>query len=251
MMLDHRAAIALCLALATAALGGCKTLERLSSVGEDPALTPIQNPTLTASYQPISMPMPAPITEQRQPNSLWRTGSRAFFKDQRASAVGDILTVLVQIDDQATLDNSTTRARDASENAGLDHFLGYESLLDEIFPDAVDPTNLVTAASDSATEGSGTVDRQEDIELKVAAIVTQVLPNGNMVVQGRQEVRVNAEVRELLVAGIIRPEDITSVNTIDYDKIAEARIAYGGRGIISDLQQPRYGQQIYDILFPF
>jgi flagellar L-ring protein precursor FlgH len=251
MMLDHRAAIALCLALATAALGGCKTLERLSSVGEDPALTPIQNPTLTASYQPISMPMPAPITEQRQPNSLWRTGSRAFFKDQRASAVGDILTVLVQIDDQATLDNSTMRARDASENAGLDHFLGYESLLDEIFPDAVDPTNLVTAASDSATEGSGTVDRQEDIELKVAAIVTQVLPNGNMVVQGRQEVRVNAEVRELLVAGIIRPEDITSVNTIDYDKIAEARIAYGGRGIISDLQQPRYGQQIYDILFPF
>jgi flagellar L-ring protein precursor FlgH len=250
-MLDHRAAIALCLALATAALGGCKTLERLSSVGEDPALTPIQNPTLTASYQPISMPMPAPITEQRQPNSLWRTGSRAFFKDQRASAVGDILTVLVEIADQATLDNSTTRARDASENAGLDHFLGYESLLDEIFPNAVDPANLVTAASDSATEGSGTVDRQEDIELKVAAIVTQVLPNGNMVVQGRQEVRVNAEVRELMVAGIIRPEDITSVNTIDYDKIAEARIAYGGRGIISDLQQPRYGQQIYDILFPF
>ena len=251
MMLDHRAAIALCLALATAALGGCKTLERLSSVGEDPALTPIQNPTLTASYQPISMPMPAPITEQRQPNSLWRTGSRAFFKDQRASAVGDILTVLVQIDDQATLDNSTTRARDASENAGLDHFLGYESLLDEIFPDAVDPTNLVTAASDSATEGSGTVDRQEDIELKVAAIVTQVLPNGNMVVQGRQEVRVNAEVRELLVAGIIRPEDITSVNTIDYDKIAEARIAYGGRGQITDVQQPRSGQQVLDVLLPF
>jgi flagellar L-ring protein precursor FlgH len=197
------------------------------------------------------MPMPPPITEQRQPNSLWRTGSRAFFKDQRASAVGDILTVMVQIDDQATLDNSTTRARDMSENAGLDNFLGYETLLDNIFPDAIDPPNLVSAGSDSASEGSGTVDRQEDIELTVAAIVTQVLPNGNMVIQGRQEVRVNAEVRELLVAGIIRPEDITSVNTIAYDQIAEARIAYGGRGIISDLQQPRYGQQIYDILFPF
>jgi len=251
MKLDQRAAIALFLAIATIALSGCKTLERLSSVGEDPAMTPIQNPTLTASYQPVSMPMPPPITEQRQPNSLWRTGSRAFFKDQRASAVGDILTVLVEIKDQASLDNTTTRSRNASENAGLDNFLGYETLLDKVFPNAVDATKLVSAGSDSSTDGSGTVARQEDIELKVAAVVTQVLPNGNMVIQGRQEVRVNAEVRELLVAGIIRPEDITSINTIGYEKIAEARIVYGGRGLLSDLQQPRYGQQIYDILFPF
>ncbi len=248
---DCRRYLVLCLVLAAASLGGCRTLERLAGVGEDPAMTPIQNPTLTASYQPVSMPMPPPITEQRQPNSLWRTGSRAFFKDQRASQVGDILTVLVEIKDQAKLDNSTTRARDASENAGLDNFLGYESLLNKVFPDAVDATKLVSAGSDSSSTGTGTVDRQEDIKLKVAAIVVQVLPNGNMVVQGRQEVRVNAEVRELQVAGIIRPEDITSINTIDYDKIAEARIAYGGRGMLSDLQQPRYGQQIYDILFPF
>jgi flagellar L-ring protein precursor FlgH len=248
---DCRRYLVLCLVLAAASLGGCRTLERLAGVGEDPAMTPIQNPTLTASYQPVSMPMPPPITEQRQPNSLWRTGSRAFFKDQRASQVGDILTVLVEIKDQAKLDNSTTRSRDAAENAGLDNFLGYESLLDKVFPDAVDATKLVSAGSDSSSTGAGTVDRQEDIKLKVAAIVVQVLPNGNMVVQGRQEVRVNAEVRELQVAGIIRPEDITSINTIDYDKIAEARIAYGGRGMLSDLQQPRYGQQIYDILFPF
>lgn len=238
------------LILATA-LGGCRTLDRLAGVGEDPSMTPIQNPTLMANYQPITMPMPAPITDQRQPNSLWRPGSRAFFKDQRATQVGDILTVLVEIEDQATLDNSTTRERDAAEEAGLDNFLGFESQLHKIFPDAIDPTNLVTADSASSSTGTGTVDRQEDIELKVAAVITQILPNGNMVLQGRQEVRVNAEVRELMVAGIIRPEDITSVNTINYEKIAEARIAYGGRGMLSDLQQPRYGQQIYDIIFPF
>lgn len=241
----------LCLGLAFGALPGCRALERLSDVGDVPQVTPIQNPTMEPGYQPVSLPMPAPIPDQRQANSLWRPGSRAFFKDQRASRVGDILTVLVEIKDQAKLDNTTNRSRDAGETAGLSNFLGLESKLNLIFPDAIDPTKLVNGASTSSTVGAGSVDRQEDIKLKVAAVITQLLPNGNMVLRGRQEVRVNAEVRELQVAGIIRPEDITSINTIDYDKIAEARISYGGRGIVSDVQQPRYGQEIYDILFPF
>lgn len=234
-----------------ASLSGCNTLTRLSQVGEEPPLTNIQNPTALPTYQPVSMPMPAPVTEERQPNSLWRTGSRAFFKDQRASRVGDILTVVIQIEDQAQLNNTTARSRASGEEADLSAFLGFETKLDKVLPDAVDPTNLVDAGSSSNTTGSGTVNRREDINLRIAAVVTQVLPNGNLVLSGRQEVRVNYEVRELLVAGIIRPEDITSVNTVDYDKIAEARISYGGRGQITDVQQPRYGQQIYDILFPF
>lgn len=233
------------------ALGGCNTLTRLSQVGEEPPLTSIQNPTALPAYQPVSMPMPAPVTEERQANSLWRTGSRAFFKDQRASQVGDILTVVIEIQDDANLRNTTARTRAAGEDANLSAFLGFEGQLDNFLPDGVDPTNLVEAGSASNSTGDGSVQRREDINLRVAAVVTQVLPNGNLVLNGRQEVRVNYEVRELLVAGVIRPEDITSINTVDYDQIAEARISYGGRGQLSDVQQPRYGQQVYDILFPF
>lgn len=244
------ASLAAILVIGTA-LGGCNTLTRLSQVGEEPPLTNIQNPTALPTYQPVSMPMPAPITEERQANSLWRTGSRAFFKDQRASQVGDILTVVIEIEDRARLNNSTARTRASGESADLSAFLGFEGELDRLLPDGVDPTNLVNANSDSSSTGAGSVNRREDIKLKVAAVITQVLPNGNLVLSGRQEVRVNYEVRELLVAGIIRPEDITSTNQVDYDKIAEARISYGGRGQITDVQQPRYGQQVFDILFPF
>ncbi len=232
-------------------LSGCNLFSRLSEVGSEPSLTSIRNPATLHGNQPVQMPMPAPVEAVHHPNSLWRPGSRAFFKDQRANQVGDILTVNIEIDDSASLNNSTTRSREAGEGAALSAFLGYESLLSDIFPDAVHPDNLVNLDSDSNSSGTGAVDRQEDIEFDLAAIVTQVLPNGNLVIGGRQEVRVNYEVRQIQVAGIVRPEDIRSDNTIPYDKIAEARIAYGGRGQLSDLQQPRYGQQIFDILWPF
>lgn len=233
-------------------LAGCgNTLERIARVGEEPPLTPIENPTAQTAYKPVSLPMPAPIEETRQPNSLWRQGSRAFFKDQRASRVGDILTVVIEINDEASLDNTTSRSRTADESAGLDNLLGYETWINNLFDESAVPSELVNADSDSNTTGDGSVERTEEIDLRMAAIITQVLPNGNLVVQGTQQVRVNFEMRNLSVQGVIRPEDITAVNEVPYDKIAEARIAYGGEGIISDIQQPRYGQQIYDILFPF
>jgi flagellar L-ring protein precursor FlgH len=233
-------------------LAGCgNTLERIARVGEEPPLTPIENPTAQTAYKPVSLPMPAPIEETRQPNSLWRQGSRAFFKDQRASRVGDILTVVIEINDEASLDNTTSRSRTADESAGLDNLLGYETWINNLFDESAVPSELVNADSDSTTPGDGSVERTEEIDLRMAAIITQVLPNGNLVVQGTQQVRVNFEMRNLSVQGVIRPEDITAVHEVPYDKIAEARIAYGGEGIISDIQQPRYGQQIYDILFPF
>ncbi len=234
-----------------AALTGCNTLERLAEVGDAPKLTKVENPTRRPDYRPVSMPMPAPVTARRLPNSLWRAGSRAFFKDLRASQVGDIVTVVVNINDQAQLDNSTTRTRDNAEDAGLDAFLGYEQSLDAILPEAVQPGTLLDLDSKSSSKGTGQIDREEDITTRIAAVVTQVLPNGNLVIHGRQETRVNFEVRELQVAGVIRPQDIGNDNTISYDKIAEARLSYGGRGHITDVQQPRYGQQIVDILFPF
>ena len=202
-------------AIAVAAtLTACGAGERLANVGKTPQLTSIENPTLLPNYQPVSMPMPAPELGEQQPASLWRQGSRAFFKDQRAGRVGDILTVLIDIQDEAELDNSSQRARDADESAGMSHFLGFESELTSILPDAVDPSQLVEFNSDGSSKGSGEISRSEDIKLRVAATITQVLPNGNLVVDGRQEVRVNNEVRELQVAGVIRPEDITSINTV-------------------------------------
>ncbi|MET4699577.1 flagellar L-ring protein precursor FlgH [Constrictibacter sp. MBR-5] len=244
-----RLGAAFCLVLALAACGN--TQRRLAEVGQEPKLTRVVDPTAVPGYQPVVMPMPAPQPMERSANSLWRSGSRAFLKDQRAGRVGDILTVLIRIDDKAQLQNKTTRTRNNTESAGIPSFLGLESKLGKILPKAVDPSSLIDMSSDTSNSGSGAVTRGEAINLKVAALVTQVLPNGNMALQGRQEVRVNFEVRELLIAGVVRPEDITSENTISYEKIAEARIAYGGRGQLSDVQQPRYGQQIYDIVFPF
>lgn len=235
-------------AIVLALLPGCS---RLSEVGQAPAISDIGDPALQTEARTISMPMPAPMLVEREPSSLWRTGARSFFRDQRAKTVGDILTVMIDIEDRAQLQNQTQRRRDNSESAGLPAFFGLEQNLGKILPEAVDPENLVEFESGSNSTGSGSVNRTERIALKVAAVVTQVLPNGNLVIAGRQEVRVNFELRELRIAGVIRPEDISNVNAIAYDKIAEARISYGGRGQITDVQQPRYGQQVFDIIMPW
>ena len=234
-----------------ALLAGCSTADQLAQVGQQPTLNAIQDPTTTPGYRPVQMPMPEPQQVHYNPNSLWQSGSRAFFKDQRAAQIGDILTVNIAIDDEAQIDNETERTRTADEDANASTILGYEGALSRILPEAVDPTNLVSLGSDSTSRGRGTSNRSEQIKLTVAAIVTQNLPNGNLVINGRQEVRVNYELRVLTISGVVRPEDITADNTVKHTQIAEARISYGGRGQLSDLQQPRYGQQIYDIVFPF
>jgi flagellar L-ring protein FlgH len=230
---------------------GCAGLnDRLSKVGEAPTLSPIENPTAAAGYRPVQLPMPQPEAIRTEANSLWRTGSRAFFKDQRARQVGDILTVRVRVADRANINNQTRRSRENGENLGVDNLLGLETSIPDVLPGA-DPTSLVGAKSSSSSTGQGSVRRNEQIQTDVAAIVTQLLPNGNLVIEGKQEVRVNFEVRELVVAGVIRPEDIEAGNTVDSSKIAQARIAYGGRGQITDVQQPRYGQQVLDVVLPF
>ncbi len=241
----------LAMAILAVAVSGCMLSKRLSQVGESPPLTQIQNPAAAPTYRPVSLPMPRAESIGHEPNSLWRAGARSFFKDQRAGQIGDILTVVIDIDDNAKLDNSSNRTRDANESLGIGGFLGYEANLDRFLPNQVDNNNLIGIEGGTGSTGTGAIDRKEKILLKVAAVVTQVLPNGNLVIHGRQEVRVNFEVRELTVAGIIRPEDITSSNTITYEKIAEARVSYGGRGLLSDLQQPRLGYQVLDILSPF
>lgn len=236
--------------LATATLAsGCSSIDRLSAIGEKPALTSIDNPTTQPGYKPVQMPMPKPEPASYAANSLWRNGSRAFFKDQRAHQVGDILTVTVNFTDKANIANETQRSRTNKEDSGVTDFLGSKLLSGNAAK--VLPGKLLTADSTASSDGKGSVQRQENLQTSVAAVVTQVLPNGNLVVEGKQEIRVNFEIRELVVAGIVRPEDIQSDNTIDSSKIAQARIAYGGRGQITDVQQPRYGQQVLDVLLPF
>lgn len=243
----------LCLTTALAfSLGACSTVERLSRVGETPEFTQVESPTERRGYQPVTMPMPDQQVETRQMNSLWSTGRQAFFEDQRAKDIGDILTVVIDMKNEATFASASKRSRSAGENAGINALGGFENYLDSKFlPDGGDPANLADLNSTSSNSNSGSTESEDELELKIAAVVSQILPNGNMVIHGRQEVRVNYEKRILEVAGVIRSQDIAIDNSVPYEKIAEARIGYGGKGYVSDIQQPRLGQQIFDILMPY
>lgn len=239
------------LLLPSLALSACGSVEKLSRIGRAPDMAPVESPTADPNWRPVSMPMPAPQDPLTAANSLWRPGSRTFLRDQRAAQVGDLVTVLVEIADRAQLQNSTEREREGSDRLGIPSLLGLPSSFARILPNGVDPSRLVETSGGSLSQGSGTLRRNEQVTLRVAATVTQTLPNGNLVVNGRQQVRVNHELRELQVTGIIRPQDIASDNTVRHDRLAEARIAYGGRGTLSDVQAPRYGQQVLDAILPF
>ena len=239
------------LVLGVSAMTACGSVDRINNIGKAPPITKISDHTTAPDYQPVSLPMPAPKSIVRQRNSLWASDRQAFFKDQRAADIGDIITVMIDIQDEATLENTTQRTRNSNEDANASALLGLEGTLGTILPEAVNPANLINAGSNSSHTGNGSTEREEEVDVKLAALVTQILPNGNMVIHGRQEVVVNFEKRILEIDGVIRPEDISIENAISYDKIAEARIAYGGEGQITDMQQPRYGQQLYDIVFPF
>lgn len=232
-------------------LSGCNLAERLSNVGEPPELSQIQDPTLVAGYQPVTMPMPMPERQGTKANSLWETGARAFFKDQRAGKVGDILTVKVEIQDTAKFDSKPNLTKTTTTNTQVNKLMGFESKLKNILPKGVDPTNLINLSNTPSLTGQGTYDRKEYVKLKVAAVVTQILPNGNMVIHGRQEVRLVNEVRVIDIKGIVRREDINSGNMVNFEKIAEARISYGGRGDITDMNEFPLAQQILNKASPF
>ena len=246
--------------LLMAGLSGCGSVGRLQQVGRAPKMTPPPAdpvaPVIEPSLGDQAAAHRAGTHDRARPAatpsaSLFRTGAGAFFHDQRASRAGDVLTIRINIADKAVLDNSTTRSRTGAETAGLSSLLGLESQLVKVLPGHPDPSKLVDSNSNSTSSGAGNTARSEQINTTIAAIVTDVLPNGNLMVQGRQEVRVNFELRELIVSGIVRPEDIARDNSILHSQIAEARISYGGRGQLTDAQQARWGQQIYDALFPF
>jgi flagellar L-ring protein precursor FlgH len=232
--------------LLLAPLAACGTVTEAIN---GPSLTPMAYPTPLMPTQQATIDPAA--QRAASANSLWRVGARAFFHDQRASKVGDILTVQIEIKDNATLSNQTSTNRDTEVGGGVSNLFGLETTIAKALPGNYDTSKLVSAGTNSTMAGSGSVNRSETLSMTVAAVVSSVLPNGNLVIQGRQEVRVNQELRELTVAGIVRPEDITATNTIRHTQIAEARVSYGGRGAVSRVQRVPVGQALLEQFTPF
>jgi flagellar L-ring protein FlgH len=225
------------LAAAALMLAGCTS--SLNEIGVAPYMSPVGTGIEPAVVAARAYPAPPP-----RRFSLWSDRQSRLFTDPRALSVGDILTVAISIDDKAQFKNQSDRKRDATRSLGLGGSVssgGAGGSLD--FEGGI--------SSGTSTTGSGQTVRSESMRLLIAAVVTDVLPNGNLVIAGSQEVRVNAELRILTIAGIVRPSDIGAENTISYDRIAEARISYGGRGRLTEVQQPPYGQQILDTVLPF
>ncbi len=224
---------------------------RVADVGKRPEFTPS-----SGSYEHRAMsviPLPE-TTETGRPTaeaSLWSKDRQSLLGDRRAEKRGDILTVVIEIDDRAEMSNTTERSRSSGEKMAVPQLFGAPQQINKKLPAGATMDPAVELSSSSSSEGDGSVQRREKLTLRVAATVVEILQNGVMKIQGSQEVRVNFEIRELLVTGYVRPEDITRTNEITYDKIASARISYGGRGQITDVQQPRYGQQVADIILPF
>lgn len=236
---------------AALALSGC--VERIDHIGRPPELSAPGNPRPeieppTPERRSLA---PPPPQQAAYTGSLWQSGPKSLFGDRRARNYGDILTVVIEIQDEAEISNTTSRSRNGSDSVAVTDLYGLDYLADVILPGGDTLTPAVGLDSNQNSTGDGQVSREEEITLRLAATVVDVLPNGHLVIQGSQEVRVNFELRDLQVAGIVRPEDITRQNEITYDKIADARIVYGGRGQITDLQQPRLGQQIIDTVSPF
>ena len=244
-VLSMRPAIFMILAIS---LAGC---ERLGQVGKAPEFSPIEdgNEFFAMSTQPVPEDM-GPRTEAQEA-SLWSRNRGSLLGDRRAATRGDIMTVVIEIDDKAEISNSTGRSRTSSDKMGIPAMFGIPQRLDAELPAGATMAEAYETGSASSYAGDGSVARKEKLTLRVAATVLDRLPNGVLRIQGSQEVRVNFEVRELIVTGFVRPEDVSRQNEITYDKIAGARISYGGRGQISDVQQPRVGQQVADILLPF
>lgn len=236
-----------CIVLALA-LAGCGKLEQ---VGRAPEFSGLEGTGQHYAMYSASLPEDVPAATATDGSSLWTAGTDSLFGDRRAAKRGDILTVVIEIDDSASISNSTGRSRSGQQSGGIPDLLGIPQRLNESLPDGASMGDAFDMESSSTFKGQGSVARNEELTLRIAATVVEELPNGVLKIEGQQEVRVNFEMRELIVTGYVRPTDISRQNEITYDKIAGARIAYGGRGQITDVQQPTYGQQVADIVMPF
>lgn len=240
----RRLALLSCLCLASA----CSKLDHL---GKEPSFTPSRDGSEHSAMLSPGLEQTVAVRRVTDHASLWTANRQSLLGDRRAMTRGDIMTVVIEIDDSASISNSTSRSRNGSESLGVPSLFGIPQRMNKKLPEGASLNDAVSINSNSNSNGNGQVSRNEQLTLRVAATITDVLPNGVLAIQGRQEVRVNFELRELLVSGYVRPEDISRQNEITYDKIASARVSYGGRGQITDVQQPRIGQQVLDTILPF
>jgi flagellar L-ring protein precursor FlgH len=229
-------------------VAGCS---RMQAVGRAPDFTPVEG-----SFQHIAMysvPLPERTEARRRTDdaSLWSSGQRSLLGDRRASTRGDILTVVIEIDERAEMSNNSRTNRSSAEDLSIGAFFGLPERINARLPEGASLDPAVGTSSAGTFRGDGSTRRNEKLTLRLATTVVERLPNGVLRIEGTQEVRVNNELRELVLSGFVRPEDISRRNEVTYDKIAGARIAYGGRGIITDMQRPRWGQQVADIVLPF
>jgi len=243
-----RAVHVVILCASVAFFSGCA---RSSHFGKAPAFTPEAESREKAAMLSPGFPVRLERGNTPEVSSLWSGSRQSLLGDRRAMQRGDIMTVVVEIDDEAEISNRTSRGRNGSENLSIPQLIGIPQRIDPDLPDGASLADAVSIDSSSDSAGQGSVRRNEELTLRIAATIVDVLPNGVLSIIGSQEVRVNFEMRELLVSGYVRPEDVSRQNEVTYDKIASARISYGGRGHISDVQQPRYGQQILDMVLPF
>jgi flagellar L-ring protein precursor FlgH len=252
-VIRHFAFLSLFLVTGLLLCGCASTLDKLEGIGKAPPLAKVKDPTAEAEYKPLTWPLPeAPLPAAPQANSLWQPGARTFFRDGRAARVGDLLRVKINIADQAEFDNNTTSARTTQESVSAPAFFGLENKLQVLpFLHQANPSDLANINGSNSHQGNVTAKRKETVQTEVAAMVIQVLPNGNFVISGKQEFLMNYDIREVSIKGVVRPQDIGSDNTIDSTQVAEARITYGGRGQNMDAQQRRWGSQALDILSPF
>ena len=237
--------IALCFLLC---LAGCSSLEE---VGRAPGFSPLEGSYQHHAMYSGGLPESADLTGPTDASSLWTAGRASLLGDRRAGKRGDILTVVIEIDDSAEMSNSSDRARTGNQTMAMPQLMGIPQRINRSLPAGATMAEAVNTGSSSTFAGDGSVSRKEKLTLRVAATIVEELPNGVLRIEGQQEVRVNFELRELVVTGYVRPADISRTNEVTYDKVAGARVSYGGRGQITDFQQPRYGQQITDILLPF
>lgn len=236
------------LMMAVLAVAGCGKLEQ---VGRAPEFTGLEGSDQHYAMYASEMAEDLPPESAGDGSSLWTAGNDSLFGDRRAAHRGDILTVVIEINDSASISNSTGRSRNGKQSGGVQNLLGIPERLNEALPEGANMSDAFDMDSSTTFKGQGSVSRNEKLTLRIAATVVEELPNGVLKVEGQQEVRVNFEMRELIVTGYVRPTDITRKNEVTYDKIAGARISYGGRGQITDVQQPTYGQQVADIVMPF
>ena len=239
--------------LCSLALAGCDVIaQRLQSVGRVPEFTKVNTYEMDMREEAMRASIISEeMTSGRQvpSNSLWKQGFKTFLRPRSA---GDIIKVKISIQDQAQLNNQTTKGRQSTEKGGVANLFGLENKIPLLLPGQVNPANLLNMNNNDQMTGNGQINRRETITTTVAAAVIRVLPSGNLLIKGSQEIRVNYEIREVSVEGIVRPEDISNDdNSVNLDQVAEARISYGGRGQISEYQQDKYGKQVIDAISPF